>query len=444
MIQLLILDDSPSILESLSDTLSDQGYVTHTALTPEKGISILHEQSIDLVITDICFDNSTKDGIWCVREIKKQFPHLPCLAMSGESDVYKVLDCIKEGALDFIVKPISLPRLTVALTNALKLTNTKKQLQNKSMILGQSNSTKQLRVTISRYAQLNENILITGESGTGKELVAENIHLYSNRYEHPFLKINCAALHADLVEAELFGYAKGSFTGAETDKKGYFESASEGTLFLDEIGDLPLETQSKLLRVLQENKVVRIGETHERPIRTRIICATHRPLETMIDEGTFREDLYFRIATFRIHISPLRERVEDIDELAPYLLEQFLKHNHLPEKVFSDSSIQKLKSFAYKGNIRELSSIIKNAAMLCEKDVINAPNIQEHFSRPTKDFLSQTQNMTLSDAKFFLEKSFLEHRLQCHQFNLDETAKSLGIEKTNLYRKLKHMQISLS
>jgi two-component system, NtrC family, nitrogen regulation response regulator NtrX len=443
MTQILILDDSSSIIDSLSDTLSDQGYTTSSALSPEEGLEIISKETIDLVITDICFDNSKKDGIWLVKEIKNKYPTLPCISMSGESDVYKVLNCVKEGALDFIVKPISLPRLYVAISNALKLSNSKKQLQQKCLIWGQSTATNQLREKIYKFASLNENILITGESGTGKELVSENIHLHSTRYDQPFLKVNCAALNPDLVESELFGYKKGSFTGADIDKEGYFEKAHNGTLFLDEIGDLPLETQSKLLRVLQENCIVKVGDTKEISINTRIICATHQDLEDMIEKKTFREDLYYRISTFKIHIKPLRERLDDIDDLAPFLLHQFLENNSLEFKQLSDCARKKLKTFSYPGNIRELSILVKNAAMLASSSYINETDIQLRQKKNSKDFLSQTNAQSLAEAKHFLEKEFIIYRLEKHMNNIDKTAQSLEIEKTNLYRKLKQLDINI-
>lgn len=443
MTTILILDDSDSILESLSDTLSQKGYHTHTALTPEDGLRFLGTTQVDLVITDICFDNSQKDGLWLIKQIQIHHPHVACISMSGESDVYKVLDCIKEGALDFIVKPISLPRLIVAISNVLKLTNAKKQLQQKCLIWGKSIATNSLRELIYKYASLNENILITGESGTGKELVSENIHLYSNRYDQPFLKVNCAALNPDLIESELFGYVKGSFTGAEQDKIGYFEKATNGTLFLDEIGDLPLETQSKLLRVLQEQCIVKVGDTTETPINTRIICATHQNLEKMIENGTFREDLFYRISTFTIHIKPLRERLDDIDDLAPLLLHQFLEKNSLEFKQFTEDAIQFLKTYSFPGNIRELSIIVKNAAMTALSSTITPSDINLHKKQTSSHLLNQTDTMTLNEAKKFLEREFILYRLKKHQQDIDQTASSLGIEKTNFYRKLKQLDLSV-
>jgi two-component system, NtrC family, nitrogen regulation response regulator NtrX len=441
MTTILIADDNLSICESLEQTLTKEGYKVFHTQTPKDFLKLVKEKEPDIGIVDIFYGDNQPQGDWLVKQMSQDHPSIPCIVMSGESDIYKIITCLKNGAQDFIEKPISLPRLITSVKNTLKIINAKSFGKDKCSILGNSQSISDVLFRIKKIGPLQESVLITGESGTGKELVAENLHLFSNRFEQPFYRINCAALSPTLIESELFGYKKGSFTGAEKDKKGYFELASNGSLFLDEIGDLPLDLQTKLLRVLQEKKLTPVGSSEEIEVNTRVICATHQNLEKMIKEGKFREDLYFRITTFKIQVPPLRERLEDIDTLAPYFLQSFLNDNNLGYKELDEAAIQKLKSFDYPGNIRELSIIIKNAALFCDKPIITSEFIECHSQERKNDLLLKTNNMTLTDSKYFFEKELLLNRLKKNNQNVEAAAKSLGLVKTNLYRKFKEHNI---
>lgn len=443
MTKIFVVDDSEKICLSLSDILTKEGYQVLTYLSPKQALAHISDEKPDVVLVDIFFEEGQPDGEWMVQQMSAKYPGIPCLMMSGESDIYKILACLKQGAVDFIEKPVLLPRLLTSIKNALKLIASKQYSQNKCPMIGKSQVMTDLLVRIRKLANLEDSILIIGESGTGKELVAENLHLLSNRFGNPFLRLNCAALSPQLIESELFGHQKGSFTGADTDKKGFFELASSGTLFLDEIGDLPLGLQSKLLRVLQEKSIIPVGGVQEISINTRILSATHQNLDQMVQKGLFREDLLYRIATFRIPLPPLRERLDDIDDLAPYLLQKFLDANNLGYKEFLVEAIKKLKTYKYPGNVRELAAVIKNAVVFSDDSQISEKDIQFHSSETQKiDLLTQTQQMNLAQAKDFLEKRFLEYRIQSLNHDLNLVAESLGLHKPNLYRKMKEYGVA--
>ncbi|MFC2135797.1 sigma-54-dependent transcriptional regulator [Bacteroidota bacterium] len=361
--------------------------------------------------------------------------------MSGESDVQKTLRCLQKGALDFLDKPISLPRLLTSVKNALNIYNVKNSAQKRNNILFKSVKMKDVIERIKKLAVLNETILIYGESGTGKELVADNLHLFSNRYSMPIYKVNCNSLNSNLVESELFGHVKGSFTGADYNKIGYFEKADNSTLFIDEIGDFDLNLQSKILRALQEKKITPVGSTKEVEIDTRLVFATHRDIEKMVKESSFRQDLYFRLSTFVIIIPPLRDRLEDIDELAPHYLNSFLSENNLSYKYFGENAIEKLKDYSYPGNVRELIKIIKNAAFFTEGEIITPDNIEFGNTNEKYDIWSITKDMSLSESKSKFEKELIEKRLKEFDNDIQKTADSLNLIKNNLYRKLKQYGI---
>jgi transcriptional regulator with PAS, ATPase and Fis domain len=300
-----------------------------------------------------------------------------------------------------------------------------------------------MRNRIHKLAHLNESVLITGENGTGKELVAENLHLFSSRSAHPICKINCTALNPNIIESELFGHIAGSFTGADRSKQGCFERAHRSTLFLDEIGDFAPPLQAKILRVLQEKRVLPVGASKEIEVDTRLLFATNIDLESAVRKGLFREDLYFRISTFVIRIPPLRERLQDIDILAPHFLNEFLNENKLSSKVFTGASLDRLKEYHYPGNIRDLARIVKNAAFFTEGDKIDADNID--FMPPIghPDLWFRTRSMSLSEAVDYFERELILRRLGEVGNDIGNAAESLGMIKNNLYRKMKQCGISI-
>jgi two-component system nitrogen regulation response regulator NtrX len=361
--------------------------------------------------------------------------------MSGESDIQKTLACLQRGALDFLEKPVSLPRLLTSVRNALTVHNSRSSIQAGHQILGDSDIIRKTVARIRKLAALNESVLILGESGTGKELVALNLHLFSQRYALPLHRVNCAALNANLIEAELFGSKKGSFTGADRDRQGHFQAAGGSSLFIDEIGDFEPGLQSRILRVLQEKKVTPVGETREVPVDVRLIFATHRDLEQMIAEGRFREDLYFRLSTFTVQLPPLRERLADIDVLAPHFLATFLAENNLGFKTLGPDALSRLKEYDYPGNIRELAKIVKNAAVFCEREVLGAGDIEFQPRVGQADIWTRTQQMNLSDGRRLFERELIIRRLDEMGGDMSRTAESLGMLRTNLYRKLKDLGI---
>ncbi len=434
------VDDDEKILGSLDRQLSRQGYSVSCFNKPEVLFDMLKTEQPDLIISDIIFKNSELSGVNVLEYVTDNYPDTGCIVISGESDIEKTLKCMKLGALDFIEKPVSIPRLMTSVKNAIALTQMKQSLKDSRTLIGSSSRIIELRNRIIKLAKLAEPVLIIGESGTGKELVAENLHAYSGRFSEKYLKVNCTALNTNLVESELFGHKKGAYTGAVADKKGYFEIADKGTLFIDEIGDFNTDLQAKLLRVLQEKIVTRVGETEERKINTRLLFATHQNLESLIEEGKFRNDLYFRIATFKIHVPSLRERPEDIPALAEHFLKSFITENNLNYMEFSQNAINKLQSYAYPGNIRELISIVKNAACFCDADLIKSEDIE--FNNVTdRDFWSKVQDKTLKESKILMETELIKKRLIHYRSNVNLAAESLGILPNNLYRKMKELDI---
>jgi two-component system nitrogen regulation response regulator NtrX len=431
-----VVDDDPSILDSLKVTLEAQDYCVRTATAIGPCLDMIEEEEPAVVICDIFFGDSRPDGESLVKALAERCPNTQCIVISGESDIGRILSCLKLGARDFIEKPISLPRLLTAVGNAMAAYQTKTSSQARYAIQGTSRAIQEVISRTKKLAPLNECVLICGENGTGKELVAANLHLFSGRYALPMNIINCTALNPNILESELFGHKAGSFTGADKDKKGFFEISRRSSMFIDEIGDFAPNLQSKLLRVVQEKKIIPVGSTFSIDIDVRLIFATHHDLEERIRAGAFREDLYFRISTFTIQVPPLRERLEDIDVLAPHFLANFLKENNLTPKFFSGDALARLKEYHYPGNVRELAKIVKNAAFFSENEMLTVDDIDFSDSAAQSDIWVRCRKNTLTEARTHFEKELLVKRLEYCQGDLKKTAESLGILVNNLYRKL--------
>ncbi len=440
--KICIIDDDNSILTSLDRMLMKEGY-TVTVFSSSK-IFLEQVPIIEpaVAIIDINLGEGQVQGAELTKILKEEFPNIQSVVISGESDIQKTLECVKNGAFDFIEKPVSLPRLITTVKNACSGYNAKTTLQAGHNILGNSPAITKLKSKLKKLASLNENVLIVGESGTGKELVAESLHYYSNRYTMPLYKVNCTALNPNLVESELFGHTKGSFTGANDDKKGLFELASGGSFFLDEIGDFDLHLQSKLLRVIQEKKIASVGQANEIAIDTRLVFATHCDLHKMVEHKQFREDLFFRISTFILEVPALRERLEDIQVLAEYFLHNFVLDNKFTYKEFAPNAFAKLMEYSYPGNIRELISIIKNAVIFSEKDIIDADDISFNQKVTNTEIWEFVKERPLNESKEWFEKELILKRLRYFNNDLEETAESLGVVKNNLYRKLRSFDIN--
>ncbi|HEX7510127.1 MAG TPA: sigma-54 dependent transcriptional regulator [Chitinivibrionales bacterium] len=436
-----IVDDDESVLASLKSILLREGYAIETANSPEAFLKAVEQIPPAIAVLDIFFGPNRIDGEELVKILGDRWPDTQCIIISGESDIPKTLACMRQGALDFIEKPVGLPRLITSVRNAMDLYNIKSASRDKCRILGKSRIMQEIIARVKKLAGLNESVLITGETGTGKELIAENLHLFSKRYSLPMVKVNCSALNPNLLESELFGHRAGSFTGADRNKKGFFEAAHGSALFIDEIADFPLNLQSKILRTIQEKIITPVGSTDEIPVDVRLVFATHRNLKEMVRSGLFREDLFFRISTFTIELPPLRERIEDISELAPFFLNRFLAENALPLKLLSVEAMAKLKEHHYPGNIRELSKIIKNAAFFSEADTITAQDVNFHAGPGNGEIWEKTNRLSLIESKDIFEKELIQRRMKSMGNDVRKVAESLGMIRNNLYRKLKHYGI---
>lgn len=443
MSTIFIVDDDPKIRNSLSDVLTKNGYNVESVASPQEFIDRTLDRAPAVAIVDIFFGEATLDGQDLLAYIADKMGDTQCIVISGESDLQKTLGCLKAGAVDFIEKPVSLPRLLTAVKNAAAVHHYRKEAQARCRIIGTSDPTIKMVERTRKLAMLSETVLIRGESGSGKELVAENLHQWSRSSDKPFIKVNCAALSPTLIESELFGHRAGSFTGANTNKKGLIEAANGGTLFIDEIGDFPLHLQSKILRVLQERTILPVGATSELTVDVRFIAATHRDLESMVAAATFREDLLYRIATFTVTVPPLRERISDIDELAPFFARQFTASNNLPLVTFSAAALSKLKTHHYPGNIRELASTVKNAAFNCSGTTIGPEHIDFGSNSRKDGFWKEIEKLTMDDALQKFRCHLLSRRIEEHG-NVRKTAESLGILPNNLYRLLKAHGIDYS
>ena len=372
--KILIIDDERSIRATLKEILEFEKYLVETAQDGIEGYKMVEEKSFDLIFCDIKMPKI--DGIETLKKIVENNILSPVIMISGHGDIETAVQTLKIGAFDYIEKPLDLNRVLTCVRNALnnnhlKKENTilKRKIKSKSEIIGQSPEIKSILELITKVANSNARVLITGSNGTGKELVANQIHEKSNRNKNLFVEINCAAIPSELIESELFGHEKGSFTSAHKQKIGKFEQASNGTLFLDEIGDMSLSAQSKVLRALQENKITRVGGNKSISVNPRIIAATNKNLKKEIENGNFREDLFHRLNVIPIKVPSLKERIEDIPILCNYFIEKICKEHGIKQKEISNKAIDELKKMKWTGNIRELRNVLERLIILSDKGI---------------------------------------------------------------------------
>ena len=374
MAKILVIDDERSIRNTLSDILGLEGHKVEVAEDGEQGFRKASETKFDAVFCDIKMPKM--DGMEVLAKLHDSFPELPIVMISGHGDIDTAVESIKKGAFDYIQKPLDLNRMLVTLRNALDrstlVTETKtlkKKVNSKYKMIGETPEMKKVKEMIDRVAPTDARVLITGSNGTGKEAVAHWIHEKSNRAAAPFVEVNCAAIPSELIESELFGHVKGSFTGAVKDKAGKFEQADGGTLFLDEIGDMSLAAQAKVLRALQESRITRIGSDKDVTVNVRVVAATNKNLREEIEKGNFREDLYHRLSVILIHVPTLNERIDDI----PLLVDDFIKtcceEQNFPVKKITDDALAELKKINWRGNIRELRNVIERLVILCGNEI---------------------------------------------------------------------------
>jgi len=437
-----IVDDEEGIRESLSGIFEDEGYTVLTAGTAEKAFDMLKEQTPDLMFLDIWLPGI--DGIQALTKIRESNPELPIVMISGHGNIELAVNATRIGAYDFLEKPLSLERVLLVASRALErrtleLENKalKQDLTEKWRLIGNSPKMKQLSEQIDMAAKSNGRVLILGESGAGKELVAHTLHGSSTRTSKPFIEMNCAAIPQELIESELFGHEKGSFTGAFERKKGKFELADEGTLFLDEVGDMSLSTQAKVLRVIETQEFQRVGGSKNIKVDVRIISATNKDLAEEVKKGTFREDLFYRLNVIPIPLPPLRERKEDIPELVDYFLGYFAaEYGQKPKKITPDG-LKMLEVYDWPGNIRELRNVIERLVIMIPSNTVTPKNIILGEAARSDYFTFNT----LKEARESFEKDFIIKKLEENNWNISKTAEILDIERSNLHRKIKAYDI---
>jgi two-component system nitrogen regulation response regulator NtrX len=457
----LVVDDESSIRQSLTGALKDEGYRVMVASSGKEALEAIRSERPDVVVLDIWMPEM--DGIETLRQIKLEWTDQIVIMMSGHGNIETAVKATKLGAFDFIEKPLSLERLLVLLQNVSSVQDLarenqalRKQIQKHRTLVGDSPAMKQIQDLIKRVAPTTGSVLITGENGTGKELVAQSLHALSARYNKPFVEVNCAAIPEELIESELFGHEKGAFTGATQLRRGKFDLANGGTLFLDEIGDMSLKTQAKILRILQEQKFERVGGAQTISVDVRVVAATNKDLKLEIQNGNFREDLFYRLNVIPFVVPPLRDRTEDVPLLARHFLKEFCISHGRAMRDLSPEALRVLMAYPWPGNVRELKNLIERVIILTSEaedgQIISAAHLLKNLQDDTftvrmeeevmadlpgeSDYSSLT-GKNLRDARQGFEKEFILKTLKEHDWNISRTAQVLGIERSHLHRKIK-------
>ena len=445
-LKILIVDDEAGIRESLSSILRDEGYHAEALASGEEALQRAAGGDIDIVLLDIWL--ASMDGLETLSRLQA-LPRPPAvIIISGHGNIETAVRATKLGAFDFVEKPLSLERIILLVRNAalqrlLEEENNllRAELGHRYQVLGDSVPMKALRQQIALTAPTNGRVLIFGESGTGKELVARTLHAASLRCKGPFVEVNCAAIPEELIESELFGHVKGSFTGATEDKIGKFQKADGGTLFLDEIGDMSLRTQSKVLRVLEQQRFEPVGSSQTVTVDVRVIAATNKNLEQEIARGAFRQDLFYRLNVIPFLVPPLRDRREDIPTLARYFIGEFSAAYGRRPKELSDTSVEILTRYPWPGNVRELRNLIERVVIMCPQQRVEPHHLPPELFRGATDSPHQPYS-TLHEARSAYEREFILRKLQENRWNMTQTATALGLERSHLYRKMKSLGIA--
>ena len=443
---ILVVDDESGIRQSLTSILVEEGYRVEAVGSGEECLATLAARPFDLILLDVWLPGV--DGLVTLERLQQSVPAPMVVMISGHGNIETAVRATKLGAFDFIEKPLSLEKTILAVKNALEYLRLEEEnrglraeLEQRCQVIGESVPMKALRQQIALTAPTNGRVLIYGESGTGKELVARALHAASLRRDRPFVEVNCAAIPEELIESELFGHVKGSFTGASEDKVGKFQKADMGTLFLDEVGDMSLKTQSKVLRVLEEQRFEPVGSNQAVEVDVRVIAATNKTLEGEIARGAFREDLFYRLNVIPFHVSPLRERIEDLLILARYFLAEFSAAYGRKVKELSEGALDVLMRYPWPGNVRELKNLIERLVIICPQQRIEAHHLPPELFRGAARSPQQPY-ATLHEARAAYEREFILRKLEEHQWNMTHTASALGLERSHLYRKMKSLEIS--
>ena len=450
---LLIVDDNPNTLASLSRAFRMEGHEVTVSDNAARALELLRTETFDLVLSDVVMPG--KSGLELLEDLKAAGVKTPIVLVSGQANIEMAVKATKLGALDFLEKPASTDKLLVTIENALRLSRL--QAENRELrsrlgkheLVGSGPAMTQLLAQIARVAASETRVCILGETGTGKELVARAIHEKSPRHENAFVTLNCAAVPAELIESELFGHEKGAFTGAAAKHLGKFEQADGGTLFLDEIGDMPVAMQAKLLRVLEEGEVERVGGDKPVKVNVRVVVATHRNLEDLVKQNAFRRDLFHRIFVFPLTLPALRERPEDFPALVQHFARQVAAQNGWKEKVFADEAIAELRRYSWPGNIRELRNIVERLVLLAAADSITAAEVRQVLpaagpsAGPNGAGSGTTHAGTLAERTEAFERETLLEEIRRNNFHMTNVAKSLGLERSHLYKKCQQLGIDL-
>ncbi len=446
--RLLIVDDEANTLASLSRAFRLEGHDSTVCDNANKALELAKTQSFDLILSDVVMPG--KDGLALLEELKTQGVETPVVMMSGQAHIEMAVRATRLGAIDFLEKPITTEKLLLTVENALKLGRLERENRDLEQRLGKheivwkGETMQRVMAQVERVAASETRVCILGETGTGKELVARTLHERSHRADGPFVTLNCAAVPVELIESELFGHEKGSFTGAGARHLGKFEQAQHGTIFLDEIGDMPLPMQAKLLRVLEEGEVERIGGDRAIAVDVRVIVATHRDLEAQVRDGKFRQDLFHRVFVFPLRLPPLRERREDIPALVEHFARQVSATNDWKPMRFAESAIAALQNHAWPGNIRELRNAVERLMLLATSDEVKEETVA--LALPTSSAsadLKAGSSGPLAERVRNFEKQTILAELKHHHNQISNTARALGLERSHLYKKAEQVGIDL-
>jgi two-component system nitrogen regulation response regulator NtrX len=446
MTRVLIVDDDPSTLASLSRAFRLAGHEAVVCDNAARAIELVRAERFDVVFSDVVMPG--KDGLSMLEELRERGLSIPIIMMSGQATVDMAVRATRLGALDFLEKPVSADKLLITLDNALKMVRLEeenRQLRRqvgRREIVWESDVMRRVMAQVDRVAASESRVCILGETGTGKELVARAVHEKSARRNKPFVTVNCAAVPSELIESELFGHEKGSFTGAAARHLGKFEQAHGGTLFLDEIGDMPQAMQAKLLRLLQEGELERVGGEKPVVVNTRVLVATHRDLEALVRKGTFREDLYHRVFVFPIQMPALRERSQDIPLLARHFADIVADQNGWKPRGFAPEALEELQRYGWPGNVRELRNVVERLLLLTEDDV-DAGTVHGILAGRSSTGGGSADVGTLADRVAAFERDVVLAQLAAHGGRPADTARALGLERSHLYKKCQQLGIDM-
>jgi DNA-binding NtrC family response regulator len=453
---ILVVDDEKNIRRTLRMVLEPEGYAVAEAESAEEALRLLEGEPVDLGIFDIRLPGM--DGLALLTRARELWRDLPVIVISGHADTSDVVDAVKRGAADFFSKPVDRERVLVSVRNALSRRSLEEKVQVLSArerrfqdeMLGDSPVMRRLREEIAKVAPTSGRVLVLGESGSGKELIAAEIHRQSKRASGPFVKVNCAAIPSELIESELFGHEKGSFSGAAARRRGQFEVAHGGTLFLDEIGDMSLSAQAKVLRALQTGEIVRVGSERALVVDVRVIAATNKDLEAEVREGTFREDLYFRLNVVPVRAPALRERLGDVPILAERFFQLAFRENGMRPKPVDAGVYERLASYRWPGNVRELRNVCERMVIMSGERIGVADVPESVGPRPAGQAqapagatdLSRYGEVPLRELRDLVERDYILKKLEEHDWNITQAAQALGVERTNLHKKIKQHGLS--